>query len=257
MYLWRQYAVRAWPTLVLVDPEGYVVAQAAGEGQVSGLDAMLAELLPQLRPLQRARDDPRPPAPSVEPASCASRPRRSGYDDGLAGRRRRTSPGRRAGARRRDGTAPDRRRTRRAVHRARRPGAAAGRPASTRGRRHRQPRAARLDSDGRGVAAPSTCPRCSPARPRSPDRSRPCCRPWDVAWWPAVGPRRRRRRRRAPAAGVGSAPDRRRGRPRRHDRRGAQGRPGAATAGSPSRPASPSTVTACGSSTPRPRRCAI
>ncbi len=43
--LWRQYAVRAWPTLILLDPEGYVVAQAAGEGQVSALDATLAELV--------------------------------------------------------------------------------------------------------------------------------------------------------------------------------------------------------------------
>jgi thiol-disulfide isomerase/thioredoxin len=46
MRLWQQYAVRAWPTLVLVDPEGYVVAQAAGEGQVSALDATIAALLP-------------------------------------------------------------------------------------------------------------------------------------------------------------------------------------------------------------------
>ena len=30
MQLWRQYAVKAWPTLVLIDPDGYVVAQAAG-----------------------------------------------------------------------------------------------------------------------------------------------------------------------------------------------------------------------------------
>ncbi|MCW2496828.1 thioredoxin-like domain-containing protein [Jatrophihabitans sp.] len=44
LHLWRQYAVRAWPTLVLVDPEGYVVAQAAGEGQTSALDAMIAAL---------------------------------------------------------------------------------------------------------------------------------------------------------------------------------------------------------------------
>ena len=43
--LWQQYAVRAWPTLVLIDPEGYVVAQAAGEGQVPALDAMLAALV--------------------------------------------------------------------------------------------------------------------------------------------------------------------------------------------------------------------
>ena len=29
---WDAYAARAWPTLVLVDPRGYVVAQASGEG---------------------------------------------------------------------------------------------------------------------------------------------------------------------------------------------------------------------------------
>jgi len=43
--LWRQYAVRAWPTLVVVDPEGYVVAQAAGEGQVSALDRIVGDLV--------------------------------------------------------------------------------------------------------------------------------------------------------------------------------------------------------------------
>jgi thiol-disulfide isomerase/thioredoxin len=39
--LWRQYAVRAWPTLVLIDPEGYVIAQAAGEGQADALAAVI------------------------------------------------------------------------------------------------------------------------------------------------------------------------------------------------------------------------
>jgi thiol-disulfide isomerase/thioredoxin len=43
--LWQQYAVRAWPTLVLIDPDGYVVAQAAGEGQASGLALMISELI--------------------------------------------------------------------------------------------------------------------------------------------------------------------------------------------------------------------
>jgi len=47
LHLWRQYAVRAWPTLVLVDPEGYVVAQAAGEGQVSAFAAVLDRLVPE------------------------------------------------------------------------------------------------------------------------------------------------------------------------------------------------------------------
>jgi thiol-disulfide isomerase/thioredoxin len=46
LLLWRQYAVKAWPTLVLIDPDGYVVAQAAGEGQVSALAETVAALLP-------------------------------------------------------------------------------------------------------------------------------------------------------------------------------------------------------------------
>ena len=29
---WSRYAVRAWPTLVLIDPEGYVVTSVSGEG---------------------------------------------------------------------------------------------------------------------------------------------------------------------------------------------------------------------------------
>jgi thiol-disulfide isomerase/thioredoxin len=42
---WQQYAVRAWPTLVLVDPEGYVVAQMSGEGHAHSLDGLVAELV--------------------------------------------------------------------------------------------------------------------------------------------------------------------------------------------------------------------
>jgi streptogramin lyase len=41
---WRQYAVRAWPTLVVIDPEGYVVAQHAGEGHAHALEALVARL---------------------------------------------------------------------------------------------------------------------------------------------------------------------------------------------------------------------
>ena len=43
---WQAYTARAWPTLVLVDPEGYVVAQYAGEGHAHAIDALLAELRP-------------------------------------------------------------------------------------------------------------------------------------------------------------------------------------------------------------------
>ncbi|MFZ5847654.1 MAG: NHL domain-containing thioredoxin family protein [Actinomycetota bacterium] len=41
---WQAFTARAWPTLVLVDPEGYVVAQYAGEGHEHAIDALVAEL---------------------------------------------------------------------------------------------------------------------------------------------------------------------------------------------------------------------
>ncbi|MGW7509329.1 thioredoxin-like domain-containing protein [Streptomyces massasporeus] len=41
---WKQYAVRAWPTLVVIDPEGYVVAQHAGEGHVHAIERLVGEL---------------------------------------------------------------------------------------------------------------------------------------------------------------------------------------------------------------------
>ncbi len=36
-HLWNQYAVRAWPTLVFVDPNGYVLGQASGEPEPAAL----------------------------------------------------------------------------------------------------------------------------------------------------------------------------------------------------------------------------
>jgi thiol-disulfide isomerase/thioredoxin len=42
---WQNYTARAWPTLVLVDPNGYIVAQYSGEGHAHALDALLEELV--------------------------------------------------------------------------------------------------------------------------------------------------------------------------------------------------------------------
>ncbi|PXY35248.1 hypothetical protein BAY59_04000 [Prauserella coralliicola] len=42
---WQQYAVKAWPTLVVVDPEGYVVHVAAGEGHAEALRRVVTELV--------------------------------------------------------------------------------------------------------------------------------------------------------------------------------------------------------------------
>ena len=42
---WQAYTARAWPTLVVVDPEGYVVAHLTGEGHVSGLYSLMDQLI--------------------------------------------------------------------------------------------------------------------------------------------------------------------------------------------------------------------
>ena len=42
---WGQYAVRAWPTLAVIDPEGYVVHVASGEGHGPDLARVIGELV--------------------------------------------------------------------------------------------------------------------------------------------------------------------------------------------------------------------
>ncbi|MBB5871111.1 thiol-disulfide isomerase/thioredoxin [Allocatelliglobosispora scoriae] len=42
---WRQYAAKAWPTLSVIDPEGYVVASMAGEGHADGLTRLVDQLI--------------------------------------------------------------------------------------------------------------------------------------------------------------------------------------------------------------------
>ncbi|MCR1161426.1 NHL domain-containing thioredoxin family protein [Paenarthrobacter sp. UW852] len=42
---WKAYTARAWPTLVVVDPEGYIVAHLSGEGHAGGLAVLLEELV--------------------------------------------------------------------------------------------------------------------------------------------------------------------------------------------------------------------
>jgi len=42
---WQAYAARAWPTLVVLDPEGYIVAHLSGEGHAQGLESLIDELV--------------------------------------------------------------------------------------------------------------------------------------------------------------------------------------------------------------------
>ncbi len=67
--IWRAYTVRAWPTLALIDPAGYLVAGASGEGHLPQFDQAITavthvfEERGELRrgPLSEARLEPTPP----------------------------------------------------------------------------------------------------------------------------------------------------------------------------------------------------
>jgi thiol-disulfide isomerase/thioredoxin len=43
--IWNAYGARAWPTQVLIDPEGYVVATASGEGKGEAFDEAIAAVI--------------------------------------------------------------------------------------------------------------------------------------------------------------------------------------------------------------------
>ncbi|QCB94889.1 NHL domain-containing thioredoxin family protein [Cellulomonas shaoxiangyii] len=63
---WQAYTARAWPTLVVVDPEGYVVAQMAGEGHAHAVEALVDELVAEHEAkgtLHRGSGPYVPPAP--------------------------------------------------------------------------------------------------------------------------------------------------------------------------------------------------
>lgn len=47
--LWQSYGVRAWPTLVLIDPSGYVLGGVSGEGNLEILDRVIAEVAQSAR----------------------------------------------------------------------------------------------------------------------------------------------------------------------------------------------------------------
>ncbi|QJY47637.1 NHL domain-containing thioredoxin family protein [Pseudonocardia broussonetiae] len=66
--MWDAYAARAWPTLVVIDPAGYVVAQMAGEGHAHGLAVLVEELVATHGEALRRGDGPYVPPPEPETA---------------------------------------------------------------------------------------------------------------------------------------------------------------------------------------------
>lgn len=47
--IWRSYAARAWPTLVLINPKGKIVGQISGEGIYEPFDDIIGKLIPYFR----------------------------------------------------------------------------------------------------------------------------------------------------------------------------------------------------------------
>ncbi|MGV9210543.1 NHL domain-containing thioredoxin family protein [Micromonospora sp. RB23] len=68
--MWQQYAARAWPTLSVIDPEGYVVATMAGEGHAEGLARLIDELIAthEAKGTLHRGDGPYVPPPAPETA---------------------------------------------------------------------------------------------------------------------------------------------------------------------------------------------
>ncbi len=47
--IWNSYTVQAWPTFILIDPDGYVIGQVSGEGNRDVLDQAIAKTLKEFR----------------------------------------------------------------------------------------------------------------------------------------------------------------------------------------------------------------
>jgi thiol-disulfide isomerase/thioredoxin len=66
---WQAYTARAWPTLVVIDPEGYIVASMSGEGHAHGLSVLIEELIAEhtVKGTLRQGDSPyaAPPPPET------------------------------------------------------------------------------------------------------------------------------------------------------------------------------------------------
>jgi hypothetical protein len=72
--LWRAYAVRAWPTLVAIDPAGFVVGMQAGEFTAHSVESFIERVIADARSARTLVDGPlRFPAdgPTVAPATLA------------------------------------------------------------------------------------------------------------------------------------------------------------------------------------------
>ncbi|HEX8188247.1 MAG TPA: thioredoxin-like domain-containing protein [Pyrinomonadaceae bacterium] len=70
--IWQAYAVRAWPTQVLIDTAGYVVGQVSGEGHYEAIDGAVGQLVAEAK--RRGTLDARPLKFALERARTGDLP---------------------------------------------------------------------------------------------------------------------------------------------------------------------------------------
>jgi thiol-disulfide isomerase/thioredoxin len=70
--IWNAYAVNAWPTQVLIDPAGYVVGVARGEGNYEAIDKAVGQLVEEFR--RRGQLDEQPLKLALERAKVGDLP---------------------------------------------------------------------------------------------------------------------------------------------------------------------------------------
>ena len=56
--VWQSYAVRAWPTQVLIDPAGYIVGGVSGEGNYDVIDQAIAKIAEEFRRKGELNEEP-------------------------------------------------------------------------------------------------------------------------------------------------------------------------------------------------------
>jgi len=70
--IWRAYTVRAWPSRVIIDPAGYVVGAASGEGNYEGFEQAIATVIATFD--ERGEMDRRPLALKLESEAVTETP---------------------------------------------------------------------------------------------------------------------------------------------------------------------------------------
>jgi sugar lactone lactonase YvrE len=58
MRIWEAYGAESWPSLFLIDPEGYLVARGSGEGLYEPLDKNIAKLIAEAKEKKTLNDKP-------------------------------------------------------------------------------------------------------------------------------------------------------------------------------------------------------